>query len=237
MALDEELVAKGRKEPIEGLKAQGRNHLELISKYPQLNDNGWEADKTTLLQKDVETISTQEAARSDAQDTSRTATIGQESAVDESKRFIRSLRNVLKPVLRKAKKTGVVVEKEMLASGSLGRSVPTILSYLTTVEPTVKRLDTLFEPYVKVVASERIAELRKQLAAADTTQEVSRGSTKEFTATINEAKGRVLEAIEELNGIAKNAFDGNAPVIAQFNKDLLLRARRERAAKEAPKPA
>lgn len=237
MALDEELIAKGKKEPLEGLKAQGRNHLELIAKYREVNDFGWEADKTTELQNSVDAISTQEAARSDAQDSSRTATIGQEAAIDASKRFVRSLRNVLKPVLRKAKKSGVVVEQAMLASGSLGRSVPAILSYLTTVEPTVKRLDGLLQPYLKVVASQRIAELRKQLAAADTTQEASRGSTAEFTASINEAKGRVLEAIEELNGIARNAFDGNAAVIAQFNKDLLLRARRERAAREVPKPA
>lgn len=126
----------------------------------------------------------------------------------------------------------------MLASGSLGRSVPTILSYLTTAEPTVKRLDAFFKPYLKVTASERLAELRKKLAAADAKQETAKDTTTGYTASINEAKARVLEAIEELNGIAKNAFDGNAPVIAKFNKDLLLRARRERAAaKDASKPA
>jgi len=70
----------------------------------------------------------------------------------------------------------------------------------------------------KVVAADR-GELRKQLEAADTKQESALSSTPEFTAKIYEAKGRVLEAIEALNGIAKNAF--------------ALRARRERA----PKPA
>lgn len=236
MALDEELVAKGKKEPLEGLKAQGRVHLELIAAHAELKDHGWTDDGTKGLTADVATISSVEASRSDAQDSARAATLGQEKAIDDAKRFIASLRNVQAPVLRKAKKAGVVIEKQMLWSGTLSRSVPAIASYLTTVQPTVKRLDAFFKPYVKVVASDRIGELRKQLEAADSKQESAASSTPEITAKIYEAKGRVLEAIEELNGIAKNAFAGNAAVIGKFNKDLLLRARRERAAKEAPKP-
>ena len=236
MALDEELVAKGKKEPLEGLKAQGRNHLELLAQHPQVLEYGWTAAGTTALTADVALISTGEAARSDAQDSARAATLAQEKAIDAAKQFIASLRNVQPAVLRKAKRAGVVIEKQMLGSGTLARSVPAIASYLTTVQPTVKRLDAFFKPYVKVVASERIGELRSQLEAADAKQESAVGSTPELTAKIYEAKGRVLEAIEELNGIAKNAFAGNAAVIGKFNKDLLLRARRERAAKEAPKP-
>lgn len=234
MALDEELVAKGKKEPLEGLKAQGRNHLELISDHPELKDHGWTDEGTTTLAADVALISTKEAERSEAQDTARTATLVQEKDIDNSKEFVASMRNVLKPVLKKAKKAGVVIDKKMLASGSLGRSVPAIVSYLTTVQPTVKILDAFFKPYLKVVASERIGELRVKLEASDTKQEAAVSSTPEVTAKIYEAKGRVLETIEELNGIAKNAFKGNAVVIGKFNKDLLLRARRERAEKEDP---
>lgn len=236
MALDEALIGKGKREPLEGLKAQGRNQLRLIAEHPEVKDHGWTDDGTTALGKDVDFISTVEAARSDAQDTARAATMSQEAAVDAAKDFVSSMRNVLPAVLRKAKQAGVVIEKEMFGSGRLTRSVPTILSYLTTVQPTVQHLDAFFKPYLKVDASVRVAELRKQLEAADATQESARNATPSQTALIHEAKGRVLEAIEELNGIARNAFKGNAPVIAKFNKDLLLRARRERT-KEASKPA
>ncbi|MDP1917260.1 MAG: hypothetical protein Q8L14_13555 [Myxococcales bacterium] len=234
MTLDAELVAKGKGEPLEGVKAQGREHLTLIDKHPELKDFGWEDAGTTQLAKDVEFISTTEAARSEASDSSAIDTLTQEARIDDSKKLVRSIRNVLPAALRKAKKDGVVIDKKLLASGRLGRVVPAIVSYLTTVEPTVKRIDKYLQPYLKVVPSTRINEVRKALEAADTKQEASLGATTEYTAKLNEAKGRVVEAIEELNGIAKNAFDGNAAVIGKFSKDLLLRARRERAAKEDP---
>lgn len=60
MTLDAELVAKGKGEPLEGVKAQGREHLTLIDKHPELKDHGWEDAGTTQLAKDVEFISTTE---------------------------------------------------------------------------------------------------------------------------------------------------------------------------------
>ncbi|MBU1509712.1 hypothetical protein KKD52_05075, partial [Myxococcota bacterium] len=41
-----------------------------------------------------------------------------------------------------------------------------------------------------------------------------------------ELKGRLLDLIDELNGVARIAFDGQAEKRARFNKDMLLRARR-----------
>ena len=45
-----------------------------------------------------------------------------------------------------------------------------------------------------------------------------------------------MELIEELNAVAKNAFDGNAQVVALFNKDILLRGRKARKAAADPVP-
>jgi hypothetical protein len=50
--------------------------------------------------------------------------------------------------------------------------------------------------------------------------------------------GTVLEQIEDLNRAGKSAFDGDAATRGKFNKDILLRARKERAKKkgeDAPK--
>ena len=46
------------------------------------------------------------------------------------------------------------------------------------------------------------------------------------TQKIYETKGMAVELIEELNAVAKNCFDGNAQLIALFNKDILLRGRK-----------
>jgi len=73
----------GKKEPLEGLKAQGRNHLEFLAAHGvELNAEGREADETSALAKNVELISTSEAARSDAADAARLATNKQESVID-----------------------------------------------------------------------------------------------------------------------------------------------------------
>ena len=100
MTLDAELVAKGKGEPLEGVKAQGREHLTLIDKHPELKDFGWEDAGTTQLAKDVEFISTTEAARSEASDTSAIDTQTQEARIDDSKKLVRSIRNVLPAALR-----------------------------------------------------------------------------------------------------------------------------------------
>ena len=48
----------------------------------------------------------------------------------------------------------------------------------------------------------------------------------------------MLEQIEDLNRAGKIAFDGDAATRGKFNKDILLRARKERAKKdEATTPA
>jgi len=43
------------------------------------------------------------------------------------------------------------------------------------------------------------------------------------------AKGRVLEMIEDLNRAGRIAFEGQAETVGKFNKDVLLRARRQRS--------
>ena len=52
------------------------------------------------------------------------------------------------------------------------------------------------------------------------------------TSALAQTKGRVLQAIEDINRLAKNAFDGQAALVSQFNKDILLRARQEKKTDE-----
>jgi hypothetical protein len=84
------------------------------------------------------------------------------------------------------------------------------------------------------VISELLATAKQKLDTADTAQELTLANLPEETLKIYEAKGRVLEAIEDLNRLAKNAFAGQAEIIGKFNKDLLLRARKERKKVEDP---
>ena len=46
----------------------------------------------------------------------------------------------------------------------------------------------------------------------------------------------MLDLIEEINGIARIAFEGRSEIRAKFNKDLLYRGRRAKAKTEPSVP-
>ena len=76
--------------------------------------------------------------------------------------------------------------------------------------------------------------VKSELDAADTKQEVSVSALPADTAKLYVTKGKLLEAIEDINHAGKIAFDGDATMIALWNKDILVRARR---ARKNPLPA
>ncbi|MBI4952750.1 MAG: hypothetical protein HY908_12005 [Myxococcales bacterium] len=119
--------------------------------------------------------------------------------------------------------------KSFNAGGRLGRVTKEISGYLTVVRPFVVKLDAALKPYFDdKLASEELDKAKNELDAADTKQEVGLANLPEATLQVYEAKGRVLHLIEELNRLAKNAFDGQAEIVGKFNKDILLRGRAPR---------
>ena len=85
-------------------------------------------------------------------------------------------------------------------------------------------------------ASELVKAAWERLRAADAVQEKTRLDLPTETLALLELKGRVLDLIEEINGIARIAFEGQAEIRAKFNKDLLYRGRRARKAAPAAPP-
>ncbi len=69
--------------------------------------------------------------------------------------------------------------------------------------------------------------MNEALKAADTSQEVTLSGLPQDTLAVYMTKGKVLEMIEDMNRIAKNAFKGQPERVAEFNKEVLKRARAE----------
>lgn len=148
-----------------------------------------------------------------------------------AKKFKRRLTNVLPIVLRDSPLPDVTIDN-FEAGTTLGRSTPKISNYLAKIRPHVVKLDEHLRPYFGGErASEQLDAVKSALDAADAVQEADIASLPEATQKVYEAKGRVLQDIEDLNRIARNAFEGNADAIALFNKDILPRARQERKKK------
>jgi len=149
----------------------------------------------------------------------------------EVKTLIRKLRHALPMALRASPKAGVKAE-DFHAGEKLGRSTPKLVAYLTRLRPAVVALDGALAKYFKGQSAVTLLDQgQAALAGADTVQEIAVKDLPVGTLTVYEGKGRVLRGIEDLNRVGKIAFDGEAEMIAKFNKDILLRARKKREKK------
>lgn len=234
MALDDRLVAKGRTEPRGGLAQQGKVHVGLATHYAAaLADAGWSAADTASLETNVATlegaVGTQARAYDHADHTSST----ESHAITDAKAFVRKLRNALPRSLRETPGTGLTLESFHVGA-TLGRSTPKISKYLAEIRPGVVTLDVaLAKHFGGQMASLELDAVKNALDHADTAQELARVNAPGETLALHEVMGRVVEQIEDLNRAGKIAFDADAATRAKFNKDILLRARKERPKKKA----
>lgn len=117
-------------------------------------------------------------------------------------------------------------ERAGLNTGAkLARSTPRHVEYLLNTQKLVERLAPKLASLLGGgdVADEH-SFILEGLRDAQTRQESGRQALPEDTRGVNELKGRLLTFIERVNSAGKRAFDGDALMIARFNKDLLLRA-------------
>lgn len=240
MTLDMRLVAKGRREPRDGLAQQGKIQVGLAHQYQaELDDAGWPPEDTGALAANVALLEAAAGTQSKAYDNASHTSTGERQAIAASKTYIRRLRNALPRALREAQAPSVTIESFHVGE-TLGQSTPKISKYLAAIRPAVVTLDPALAKHFKgKTASSELDAVKTALDQADTAQELARKNAPGETLALYEVMGKVLEQIEDLNRAGKTAFDGDAATRAKFNKDILLRARKSQAAKkgdEAPPP-
>jgi hypothetical protein len=232
MKIDERLARKGRNEPRVGLMQEGKVHVGLAKQFAaDLADNGWSSDDTLALESHVATLDSTVSAQAEAKLMASAALQAETDSIDGSKAFVRKLRNALPRALREAEEPGLAMST-FAPGGTLKRSAPKLSSYLTRIQPAVAKLDShLTKAFAGNKASDVLAAMKTALDGASVTQEIAWKTLPKETLLVCETKGRVLEAIEDLNRAAKSAFDKQPETAALFNKDVLDRARRERKKK------
>ena len=119
----------------------------------------------------------------------------------------------------------------------MGRSVPRLSVYLSNITPMIIRMDEALKTYFngKSAAAE-LAAIRLGIDSKATTQALALLALPAETLGVYEAKGRVLEMIEDINRLGHNAFEDAPEVARQFNKAILARAKRSRASEEEVPP-
>jgi hypothetical protein len=223
MAVDERLARKGRKEPREGLAQQAKVSAGLAKEHAlELDGAGWPASDTTKLEAGYAYLESKVAKQADDKGGASSASDEEQAAIDGTKAFVRRLRNALPRVLRETK---VAIAPDAFNAGvRLGRSTPKLSAFLTRIRPGVLALDPDLASFFggkSAVGELDAAKLR--LDTADTTQEVALSALPVATQEVYEAKGRVLELIEDLNRAGRTAFDGDAVMMAKFNKGLVTK--------------
>lgn len=232
MTVDMRLAAKGKSEPREALTQQGRAHIQLAKQYADaLIESGWSEDDTTALERAVAKLEETTGTETDTRISLTDASDDESPAVSDAKSFIRRLRNALPRALRESQAESV--NAEAFETGDrLGRSASKIAGYLGKIRPSVEALDpVLAKHFGGKKASETLDAVKSALEKTDTSQDSSLTHLPEPTLSLYETKGRVLEMVEDLNRAGRIAFEGQAETVGKFNKDILLRARRDRASK------
>ncbi len=232
--LNLKLVKKGMSEPRDGLRDEGVVHSGLGRKYEaELAACGWAAKDTAEVDMLVEDLGSRVAEQAEAKITAKSKTDEERAARASAKEIIGKVRLGASIVLGNTEVPNVTMES-FEAGHPLGQSTPKIAMYLEKILPAVKALDEQLEQYFRgEKASELVARARKNLDAAQATQEVSVSSMPRETQEIYEAKGRLLLKIEEMNKVAKIAFYGQSDLSGLFNKDVLNRSRKSKKNTEA----
>lgn len=241
MTIDRRLAAKGRGEPLAGLTQQAKVHLGLAQKHATaLAQAGWSAADTAALADAIPALESDVARRVESGANARQATRDKRQGLARGKRFVGRLRNAVPKVLRSNSFPGITRES-FAAGGELGRSVPRLSVYLSNITPMVNRMDEALKSFFnnKSAAAE-LGQIRQLIDSTSTTQELALLALPEETLGVYEAKGRVLEMLEDMNRLGHNAFEDAPEVARQFNKAILARAKRTRANEEEeeapPKP-
>lgn len=232
MTIDQRLARKGKGQPRLALLQQARIlHALAVEHKDVLAEHGWDANDTTKLNDDTTGLEQLLGGRADVANEAEQSTKAEHAALDAVKGYLRRLRLALPRVLRD-NSLGISMDT-FAVPDSMRRSTPRIIGYLVRIRPAVEKLDgALLKYFGGKKASEELDVVKAALEKADTDQETAVASGPVETLALYEAMGRLLEDIEDVIRSGKSAFDGQAVVAAQFNKDLILRARGRK--KDAP---
>lgn len=227
MAVDMKLVEKGYRHSRLGLLDQGRKQIELEFKYRgALRAAGWKPELTEQMLRVIDHLDSQHAELLDTRGDARSDTRREQAAIDGAKALKRKLVHAFDDLYDDAR-IRPEDHKIVKNSGTLGRSSIRISAYLADVRKQVeKHAPLLSEFFDGECVLTLVDNVKAELDAAQATQEVNLSALPLETLKVYELKGLLLTLIEKMNRRGKIAFDGQAEILALFNKDLLRRARK-----------
>lgn len=228
------LVEKGKRVPLKAVMQQGRVSETLaIKTATEIARGGFLAADLQLLSSKLAQLDTEAAEQSENRVQSRVNRAEEAKALADAKAFKRRLDTGVKDLSARAKYEpdfSMLVPREAFLVGTAGglrNSTANYIEYLVRVRPSVEKMKTQLAPYFD--GGDPVTQLDEVVSAlktADSAQEHDLQMLPQETLDVYQLKGEVLYLIERLNRAGRIAFDGDASMVALFNKDIILRARR-----------
>lgn len=231
MTISMDFVAKGIQVSRVGLLDQALYHRALEAKYrAALQRAGWASAHSVEFIDCFEYLKTHIHDTADARAESKTDREVEQEAISDAKAFKRKL--LLGFMDLSAERRVLAADYDLVRkSGRLARSTPKILGYFAKIRGQIEKYDSHLAPYFDGASALSIFDrVRSNLENAQSKQELNLKALPQKTLKIYETMGRLLMLIEKMNRAGKIAFDGEAHIIGEFNKDLLNRARQKRRA-------
>jgi hypothetical protein len=233
---DRRLVTNGRRERLPALLQQAKVSAALArERHGALESYGWSPARTAALEAEIAALEADVGTRVERTLSARHATAREQAAIDAAKRFLEQLRAALPMVLRSTKSTPSSATA-FHAGRDLGRSTPRIATFLTKLRPSLAALEADFAPYFPGGVLAALEAASAALDEADVAQETRRAMLPSETARVAAAKGRVREALEDLQRVVRIAFGAEQIERTTFAEHVLRRAKRRRAGAVGPSP-
>jgi len=228
--LNARLVEKGKLFSADSLLQQGNVIHELVQAYQaDLARSGLDETRASFFKQQLDLLAGTVGELGVTRDGAKALTADEGLAKSEGKTLVRSLREALRILLKDGPVEGVSLS-QFAMNGNLMQSTKDVLAYLNSMGPKLIPLDAHLARFFEgQKASALVKAAWERLRAADALQEKTRVDLPNETLALLELKGSVLDLIEEINGIARIAFEGQSEIRSKFNKDLLYRGRRAKA--------
>ena len=235
--LNARLVDKGKQFHIDAVLQQGNvTHGNVLGHLADLTRRGLDEHRVTYFKQQLDLLAGFRGDLSVTREGAKALTAEEGLAKSEGKTLSRAVREALRIVLKDGPVAGISIDQFALHGNQL-QTTPEVLAHLGALAPKLAPLDDHLARFFEgQKASELVKAAWERLRDADALQEKTRADLPTETLALLELKGRVLDLIEEINGIARIAFEGRSEIRAKFNKDLLYRGRRAKAKTEPSVP-
>jgi hypothetical protein len=228
MGLDQKQVRHGSRDPTSSIIEQAGATVQIaLGHREKLLGAGLEPDWYDKTRELIARVSAARGTQIASRDGAKNLTCAERGLCADGRSLIRQIKTAAQLVLRDGPVDGVRLSSFMM--GPVGRTTSGVMDYMARLRPQVANLEEPLKRYFKgrspTALLDHVLDHLREIAS---TQEARHSSAPLETLALYEAQGALLRQLEQVNLVARIAFDDDPALRALFNKRILMRGRGRR---------